>query len=85
MFCVEKKLTHSCSQTLKQKKSPRFACHQTVSFFGGTGKIKDIQRQDICWIYYVEMSQGVEPDFGRIGAETTIVLEEHDIRHVEAK
>ena len=83
MFCPEKDLLHSCSQKLvKRIKSPQFACHQTVRFFGGTGKIKNVQRQDISWIYHVEMSQGVEPDFGRIGAETTIVLEEHDIRQI---
>ena len=82
MFCSEKTLLHSPSQKPAKRKSPRFDRHQTVRFFGGTGKIKDIQRQDICWIYHVEMNQGAEPDFGRIGAETTIVLEEHDLRQI---
>jgi hypothetical protein len=81
----QKNLLDSCSlKPVKRMRNPRFGCHQTVRFFGGIGKIKDIRRQDICWIYHVEMSQGVEPDFGRIGAETTIVLEEHDIRQVVA-
>ena len=83
MSCPEKNLLHSCLlKPVKCGESPQFDCHQTVRFFGGTGKIKNIQRQDICWIYYVEMSQGVEPDFGRLGAETTIVLEEQEIRHI---
>ena len=80
---LEKNLLHSCSsKPVKRVKRPQFDCHQTVRFFGGIGKIKDIQREAICWIYHVEMIQGIEPDFGRIGAETTIVLEEHDIRQV---
>lgn len=59
---------------------PKFYHHQTVSFIGGVGKIKNIQLQDSCWTYTIEMSMGVKPDFGRVGAETTIVLEEQDIR-----
>ena len=83
MFCPEKNLLNSCSPRLvEREKGPQFDCHQTVRFFGGTGKIKNIQRQAISWIYHVEMIQGVEPDFGRLGAETTIVLEEQDIRQV---
>lgn len=58
---------------------PKFNCHQTVSFIGGVGKIKKIQRQYSHWTYTIEMSMGAKPDFGRIGAETTIVLEEQDI------
>jgi hypothetical protein len=59
---------------------PKFCCHQTVSFIGGAGKIKSIQRQDDRWTYTIEMSMGAMPDFGRIGAETTILLEEQDIQ-----
>ena len=50
---------------------------------GGIGKIKSIQQQAICWTYHVEMSMGVEPDFGRVGAETTIVLEEQELYPIE--
>lgn len=79
----QQNLLHSnSSKPVECVKNPQFNCHQTVRFFGGTGKIKDIQRQAICWIYHVEMIQGVEPDFGRLGAETTIVLEEQDLRQV---
>ncbi len=80
MSSPEKNLLHSCPpKPVKRWKNPQFDCHQTVRFFGGTGKIKSIQKQAICWTYHVEMSRGVEPDFGRIGAETTIVLEEQEI------
>ncbi|PSB10898.1 hypothetical protein C7B62_07665 [Pleurocapsa sp. CCALA 161] len=59
---------------------PKFAPNQTVCFIGGIGKIKSIQQQDSRWVYTIEMSMGVEPDFGRVGAKTTIVLAEQDIR-----
>ncbi len=73
-------LLHSCPPpAVKHWKNPQFDCHQIVYFCGGAGKIKSIQKQAICWTYHVEMSLGVEPDFGRLGAETTIVLEEQEI------
>jgi hypothetical protein len=59
---------------------PTFAPNQTVRFIGGMGKIKSIQQQDSRWVYTIEMSMGAEPDFGRLGAETAIVLAEQDIR-----
>jgi hypothetical protein len=58
---------------------PKFAPNQTVRFIGGVGRIKSIQQQDSRWVYNIEMSLGAEPDFGRVGAETTIVLVEQDI------
>jgi hypothetical protein len=58
---------------------PKFALDQTVSFIGGKGKIKSYRQQSDRWTYTIEMSLGVKPDFGRIGAETTIMLEESDI------
>ena len=83
MSSPEKNLLDSCPlKPVKWSRNPQFDCHQTVRFFGGTGKIKSIQKQAICWTYHVEMSMGIEPDFGRVGAETTIVLEEQDIRQV---
>ncbi|HEY9772048.1 MAG TPA: hypothetical protein V6C71_26685 [Coleofasciculaceae cyanobacterium] len=64
---------------------PKFKCNQIVSFIGGSGKVKSIQKQDNFWSYTIEMSQGAKPEFGRVGAETTIVLEEQDIRQVNKK
>lgn len=61
---------------------PKFDRHQTVRFIGGEGQIKSIQWQDNRWSYTIEMSMGAKPDFGRIGAETTIVLEEQDISQI---
>ena len=58
---------------------PKFSTHQEVRFMGGKGKIKSIQQQDKGWAYTIKMSMGVKPDFGRVGAETTIILEEQDI------
>lgn len=69
-------------ESVKRWNSPQFDRHQTVSFFGGIGTIKSIQKQALGWAYHVEMSLGEEPDFGRIGAETTVVLEEHDLRSI---
>ncbi len=83
MSSHEQNLLHSCpSKSVRRWKNPKFDRHQTVCFLGGTGKIKSIQKQAICWAYHVEMSLGVEPDFGRVGAETTILLEEQDIHQV---
>ena len=77
---------HSCpAKLIKLWKNPQFHCHQTVHFLGGIGKIKSIQPQAIGWAYHVEMSMGAEPDFGRVGAETTIVLEEQELHPVEQR
>jgi hypothetical protein len=66
-------------------RKPKFNCDQIVSFIGGEGKITNIQRQDNCWAYIIEMTMGAKPDFGRIGAETTIVLAEQDISQADKK
>lgn len=58
---------------------PKFNPQQKVSFLGGSGEVKQLKREADSWIYTVEMSMGLQPDFGRIGPETTIVLEEKDI------
>ena len=65
---------------------PKFHQQEKVSFLGGTGKVKSLQREANKWIYTVEMNMGSEPDFGRVGAETTILLEEQDIckRQIDA-
>ncbi len=58
---------------------PKFNRQQKVGFIGGTGKVKKLKKEAGVWIYTVEMHMGLKPDFGRIGAETTILLEEQDI------
>ena len=85
MSSPENNLLHFHSYLAKPVKSwrnPQFDRHQTVWFCGGTGKIKSIHKQAIGWTYHVEMTLGIEPDFGRIGTETTVVLEEQDIRSI---
>jgi hypothetical protein len=62
---------------------PKFTRNQTVGFIGGIGKIKNIQQQNNRWTYTIKMSMGAKPDFGRLGAETTILLEEHDLRRFD--
>lgn len=59
--------------------APRFQKNQTVEFVGGIGKIKNYHSESGSWIYFVEMAMGPEPDFGRIGYETMILLAEPDI------
>lgn len=61
---------------------PKFDLEQMVRFLGGTGTIKSLHPEAKTWTYTVEMSMGLEPDFGRIGAETTIVLDEMEIQEV---
>ncbi|AKG20379.1 hypothetical protein [Calothrix sp. 336/3] len=59
--------------------APRFEKNQTVEFVGGIGKIKNYYSESNSWVYLVEMAMGQEPDFGRIGYETTIILPEPDV------
>jgi hypothetical protein len=59
--------------------TPRFEKNQTVEFLGGMGQIKTYYSESYSWIYLIEMAMGPEPDFGRIGYETMILLAEPDI------
>ncbi|HEY9860029.1 MAG TPA: hypothetical protein V6D16_11035 [Candidatus Obscuribacterales bacterium] len=59
---------------------PRFHSHQRVCFVGGCGTIKYCQPYAQTWIYAIEMELGPEPEMGRIGAETTILLNESEIQ-----
>ncbi|KAF3886845.1 MULTISPECIES: hypothetical protein [Nostocales] len=58
---------------------PKFNKYQVVRFVGGVGKILYFQPDSHTWKYAVEMAKGPEPDMGRIGPETTILLHEEDI------
>ncbi|MBD2778446.1 hypothetical protein [Iningainema tapete] len=61
---------------------PKFNVNQFVSFIGGAGTILYYQPDSNTWKYAVEMPKGPEPDIGRVGAETTILLHEVDIHGV---
>ncbi|WP_242042334.1 hypothetical protein [Leptolyngbya sp. FACHB-541] len=61
---------------------PKFNRSETVSFLGGIGTIKSFQPTFGTWMYRVEMELGPEPEMGRIGSETTVLLYESDIDEV---
>lgn len=63
----------SCMET------PRFNKDAMVRFAGAVGRIKSYRPNLSTWIYAVEMEMGAEPDFGRVGAETTLLLDEADL------
>jgi len=61
---------------------PKFFKSQVVCFVGGVGTVKSYQPDSNTWSYAIEMDMGPEPDFGRVGSETTIFLLEADIQSV---
>lgn len=61
---------------------PKFRQLQLVCFQGGTGKIRRCHLESGTWAYAVEMALGPEPEFGRVGSETTILLNEIDMQAV---
>jgi hypothetical protein len=58
---------------------PKFRISQQVRFTGGEGIVQSYKPNAGTWTYLVEMPLGIEPDFGRIGAETKVVLTEADL------
>lgn len=63
-------------------KMPKFSNTQWVSFIGGEGIVRSYTPESGRWMYLIEMALGLEPDFGRVGAETMILLTETDLRTV---
>lgn len=61
---------------------PRFTKNEMVQFTGGIGMIKNYRPAANTWIYAVEMEMGPEPGFGRVGAETTVLLDEAELQAV---
>lgn len=59
---------------------PKFRKEQIVCFWGGTGMIRQYHLESGTWAYAVEMALGPEPDVGRVGSETTILLHEAEIQ-----
>ncbi|MCC5630308.1 hypothetical protein [Nostoc sphaeroides] len=60
-------------------KRPKFRNTQRVSFVGGEGIVRNYTPESGKWTYLIEMALGLEPDFGRVGAETMILLTEADL------
>ncbi|BAU15543.1 hypothetical protein LEP3755_61020 [Leptolyngbya sp. NIES-3755] len=58
---------------------PRFSPEQFVRFIGGEGKVREFHADAGRWSYLVEMEMGEEPEMGRIGFETMILLPETDL------
>ncbi len=58
---------------------PKFRHTQWVSFVGGKGIVRSYKSESGSWTYLVEMALGLEPDFGRVGAETMVLLNEADL------
>lgn len=59
---------------------PKFCQTQWVSFIGGEGMVRSYTPNAGNWTYLIEMTLGPEPHFGRVGAETTVILNEADLR-----
>ncbi|MEM1255038.1 MAG: hypothetical protein AAGI69_21600 [Cyanobacteria bacterium P01_H01_bin.21] len=68
--------------TVVTANAPNFCRNQRVSFVGGEGTVESYRSEADTWIYLIKMSMGPEPDFGRMGGETTIVLLESELRAV---
>lgn len=62
------------------RKLHSFDRDQRVKFWGGEGIIRNFKFEAESWTYLVEMPMGVEPEFGRIGAETMVLLGETELR-----
>lgn len=61
-------------------KRPIFRPTQWVSFVGGEGIVRSYRPNAGTWDYLVEMPLGLDPVFGRVGAETMVLLNEADLR-----
>jgi hypothetical protein len=59
--------------------TPKFTRHQKIRFAGVLGKIKSYQLRSNTWTYVVEMEMEQNPDFDRVGDETSLLLNEADI------
>ncbi|MEM9510243.1 MAG: hypothetical protein AAGA16_21590 [Cyanobacteria bacterium P01_E01_bin.35] len=64
---------------LKLINQPKFREEQQVQFVGGSGTISYKQSDGGQWLYGVEMPLGAEPDMGRIGYETIVLIPESEL------
>jgi hypothetical protein len=58
---------------------PKFRSGHLVRFAGGEGVVRGANWELGRWTYVVEMALGIEPEFGRIGPEAMILLDEADL------
>jgi hypothetical protein len=66
--------------TLTIDKINTFKLAQRVQFVGGEGIVRHIKFEAQNWTYLVEMPLGRSPEFGRVGAETMVLLSETELR-----
>lgn len=59
---------------------PKFSKGQYVTFLGGEGVVRSFKLDAGIWTYFIEMMQGPEPEFGRVGAETMLLLHETEMQ-----
>lgn len=59
---------------------PKYSHKQRVRFVGGEGIVRSYKAEFGSWTYLIEMALGPEPCFGRVGAETMVLLKEVDLR-----
>ena len=60
--------------------APTFSRDRQVSFVGGEGIIRSFKSENGTWKYLVEMPLApAMPEFGRIGAETIVLLDEIEL------
>jgi hypothetical protein len=64
------------------EKMHTFKRAQRVKFAGGEGIVRNFKFDSKNWTYLVEMPLGQAPEFGRIGAETMVLLSETELRAV---
>jgi hypothetical protein len=53
--------------------------NRQVTFIGGEGIVRSSSFEGGTWKYLVEMPQGTKPTFGRVGAETMVLLNEREL------
>lgn len=63
---------------------PRFHRGQSVCFTGGEGSIQSYKSEAGTWAYQIKMAMGLEPNFGQVGHETTIVLIEAELESLKS-
>lgn len=73
---------NTTNKTIRSRTQPKFRTNQMVYFVGGIGMIKNYRPDSGTWTYAVEMEMMSEPEMGRVGFETTILLYEADIQEV---
>lgn len=62
---------------------PKYRRGQTVCFTGGEGAIQSYKSESGTWAYEIAMAMGQEPEFGRVGYETMVVLVEAELKPLE--